>query len=144
VGMEREGAPLSPDCVPALDIVLRAETRSENVESLPNMLEHCRRLEGRETTYSCNSATPALLTHRNGKTSGTCREWGCTDLNSCHSPSVLHLRDRCAPTAHALASINTLPGAAPSGHRKPLLRIVVAPLFVADLPASVALSVQSL
>jgi hypothetical protein len=28
--MEREGAPLSPDCVPALDIVLRAEARSVN------------------------------------------------------------------------------------------------------------------
>jgi hypothetical protein len=28
--MEREGAPCSPDCVPALDIVFRAEMRSVN------------------------------------------------------------------------------------------------------------------
>jgi hypothetical protein len=58
--MEREGAPLSPDCVPALDIVLRAEARSVNgLESSQVGMSNITVLDERGNAVNLLRATPA-------------------------------------------------------------------------------------
>jgi hypothetical protein len=61
VGMEREGASCSPDCVPALDIVLGAEARSVNgLESSQVGMNIVTVLEERGNAVNLFRATPAL------------------------------------------------------------------------------------
>jgi hypothetical protein len=62
VGVEREGAPCSLDCVPALDIVFRAEARSVNgLESSQVGMIIVNVLDERGNAMNLFQDTPALL-----------------------------------------------------------------------------------